>query len=101
MEWGGDVAKVGLSVAGVHNITFLPYMKVNLTNGNTITIKAPGVSNKNRYIQSVKVNGKPYTKLYFTHKQLTDGAVIEYKMGSKPNTKRGLDAADKPYSMTK
>ena len=27
---------------------FLPYMKVNLTNGNTITIKAPGVSNKNR-----------------------------------------------------
>ena len=21
MEWGGDVAKVGLSVAGVHNIT--------------------------------------------------------------------------------
>lgn len=80
---------------------FLPYMKVNLTNGNAITIKAPGVSNKNRYIQSVKVNGKPYTKLYFTHKQLTDGAVIEYKMGSKPNTKRGLDAADKPYSMTK
>ncbi|MDD7605394.1 MAG: GH92 family glycosyl hydrolase, partial [Prevotellaceae bacterium] len=40
---------------------FLPYMKVNLTNGNTITIKAPGVSNKNRYIQNVKVNGKPYT----------------------------------------
>ena len=80
---------------------FLPYMKINLENGKSITIKAPNVSDKNRYIQTVKVNGKPYTKLYFTHNLLTSGATIEYVMGSKPNKKRGLATSDKPYSMTK
>lgn len=80
---------------------FLPYMKVNLQNGKTITIKAPNVSDKNCYIQSVKVNGKPYSKLYFTHNQLTNGATIEFVMSSKPNKSRGVNAADKPYSMTK
>lgn len=80
---------------------YLPYMKVSLPNGNTIVIKAPKVSSKNRYIQSIKVNGKAYSKLYFTHDQLTKGAVIEFAMGSKPNKKRGLAPTDKPYSMTK
>lgn len=79
----------------------MPYFDVRLENGNHIIVKAPGVSDKNRYVQSMKVNGKPYTKMYITHKMLTDGCTIEFVMGSKPNKKRGLSAADKPYSMTK
>ena len=79
---------------------YLPYMQVKLPNGNTITIKAPKVSDRNRYVQRLKVNGKPYTKLYLTHEQLTNGATLEFEMGSKPNKKRGTDKADKPYSMT-
>ena len=79
---------------------YLPYMKVTLENGKNIEIKAPGVSDKNRYVQSVSLNGKPHTKLYFTHAQLTDGCTIEFKMGAKPNKRRGLDASDKPYSMS-
>ena len=80
---------------------YLPYMNVTLENGKHIVVKAPKVSYKNRYVQSVKVNGKPYSKLYLTHKMLTDGCTIEFTMGSKPNKKRGLAAVDKPYSMTK
>ena len=80
---------------------YLPYMNVTLENGKHIVVKAPKVSDKNRYVQSVKVNGKPYSKLYLTHKMLTDGCTIEFAMGSKPNKKRGLAAVDKPYSMTK
>lgn len=80
---------------------YLPYMNVTLENGKHIVVKAPKVSDKNRYVQSVKVNGKPYSKLYLTHKMLTDGCTIEFTMGSKPNKKRGLAAVDKPYSMTK
>ena len=79
---------------------YMPYFNVTLENGNHIVVKAPGVSDKNRYVQSVKVNGKPYTKLYVTHDMLTKGCTIEFAMGSKPNKKRGLSAADKPYSMT-
>lgn len=80
---------------------FLPYMQINLPNGKTVTIKAPGVSDHNRYIRNVRVNGRPYTKLYFTHDQLVNGATIEFDMTSKPNKSRGLKATDKPYSMTK
>ena len=79
---------------------YLPYMKVTLENGNVVEIKAPKVSDKNRYVRAVRINGQPYTKLYVTHCQLTEGCTIEFDMASKPNTKRGLDASDKPYSLT-
>ena len=79
---------------------YLPYMKVTLENGKVIEIKAPQVSDRNRYVQSLKVNGKPYSKLYLTHKQLTDGCTLEFVMGPKPNKRRGLSPSDKPYSMT-
>ncbi len=79
---------------------YLPYMKVTLENGKVVEIKAPKVSDRNWYVQSVRINGKPYTKLYVTHNQLVDGCVIEFEMGAKPNKKRGLALQDKPYSMT-
>lgn len=79
---------------------YLPYLKVTLENGKTIEVKAPKVSDKNRYVQKVRINGEPYSKLFVTHKQLTDGCVIEFDMGSKPNKKRGLNASDKPYSLS-
>ena len=79
---------------------YLPYMKVTQENGKVIEIKAPQVSDRNRYVQSLKVNGKPYSKLYLTHKQLTDGCTLEFVMGPKPNKRRGLSPSDKPYSMT-
>lgn len=80
---------------------FLPYMQINLSNGKTIIIKAPKVSSRNKYIKSIRVNGKPFTKLYFTHNQLVNGITIEFEMTNKPNTRRGLNISDKPYSMTK
>lgn len=80
---------------------YLPYMDVTLSNGKHIIIKAPKVSDKNRYVRSVKINGKPYSKMYVTHAMLNSGCEIEFVMGSKPNKKRGLAESDKPYSMTK
>ena len=79
---------------------YLPSMKLTLPNGNAIQVKAPKVSDTNRYVQKILVNGKPYSKTYFTHNQLTAGITIEYVMGSKPNKKWGTAKADKPYSMT-
>ena len=80
---------------------YLPYMKVTLENGHTVEIKAPKISDKNRYVQRVRINGQPYSKLYITHSQLTEGCTIEFDMGPKPNKKRGLASSDKPYSLSK
>ena len=85
----------------VFGAPYLPYMKVTLENGHTIEIKAPGVSDRNRFIRGVKLNGKPYTKSYITHADLTAGCTLEFEMSDHPDKKRGLAAADKPYSMTR
>ena len=79
---------------------YVPYMKLTLDNGKTLEIKADGVSDTNRYVKSVLLNGKPYTKTYITHDDLMAGGILEFVMSSKPNKKRGLAASDKPYSLT-
>lgn len=79
---------------------YMPYMKLTLDNGRTFEIKAPGVSDKNRYVKSVKLNGKPYGKMYITHDDLTKGGTLEFVMADKPNKKRGTAKTDKPYSLT-
>ena len=79
---------------------YLPYMNVGLPNGKHLTIKAPNVSDKNCYVQSLKLNGRAYTKLYLTHADLLNGCTLEYVMGSKPNKRRGQAITDKPYSLT-
>lgn len=78
----------------------LPYMRVSLPNGKTIEIIAPKVSDKRCYVQSVRINGRPYSKLFITRSQLSEGCRIAFVMGDKPNRKRGLSASDKPYSLT-
>ena len=79
---------------------YLPYIKLSLSNGKTFEIKAPGVSDKKRYVKSVRLNGKAYTKMYITHKDITKGGVLEFVMSASPNKTRGQVKADKPYSLT-
>ena len=75
-------------------------LKVHLGNGKTLEIKAPYVSDENRYVQKVTLNGQEITKLYLTHNQLMQGGELVFEMGSTPNLERGLKPEDKPYSMT-
>ena len=79
---------------------FFKEAKVSLPNGKVLTVKAPKVSDTNRYVKKVLLNGKEYTKLYLTHSDLLAGGTLEFEMASKPNKSRGLKPADKPYSMT-
>ena len=73
-------------VSGEYEIgtPLFPEMRLNLKNGKTFTVLAPNVSRENIYIQSVKVNGKPYDKSYVTHQQIMDGATVEFVMGNQP-----------------
>ena len=61
-----------------------PELKMHLDNGKIFTILAPAVSKENIYIQSVKLDGKPYDKSYITHEQIMNGSVFEFEMGNKP-----------------
>ncbi len=79
---------------------YVPYMKVNMGGDKFLTIKADKVSDKNRYIKSIKLNGKPYTKAYITYDDIKNGGELVYEMASKPNKKRLFKGEDRPYSLT-
>ena len=79
---------------------YLPYLKVRLGNGKILEIKAPEVSDANRYVQKVTLNGQEISQLYLTHSQLMQGGELVFEMGAQPNLKRGLKAEEKPYSLS-
>ncbi len=73
---------------------------LHLENGKTLAIKAADNSTVNKFVQSIKLGGKSYAKNYFTHDDIMKGGKIEFRMGDKPNTSRGTDDADFPYSFS-
>ncbi len=73
---------------------------LRLENGKTITINAPANSDSQRYVQTLKVNGKPYAHNWLDHTALTQGATLDFEMSSQPNTRRGTAPADAPYSLS-
>jgi predicted alpha-1,2-mannosidase len=79
---------------------YLPYLKLDLPNGKVLEIKAPAVSDVNRYVKSLTINGIKYDKMYVTHEDILKGGVWEFKMSAKPDKKRGTSADAKPYSLT-
>ena len=52
--------------------------------GGEFVISAKNNSATNRYIQSIKLNGKPYHKPYIDHASIAAGGILEYTMGTRP-----------------
>lgn len=79
------------------------FKKVILTleNGKQVEITADNNNKANRYVKTMTVNGRSYTKNYLTHEMLINGAVINYKMDNLPNKSRGIEKDDQPYSFSK
>lgn len=73
---------------------------VKLENGKTIEINAQNNDLSKRYISDLKLNGASYSKNYFTHEDLMNGAKIDITMSDMPNTSRGIHESDFPYSFS-
>lgn len=52
--------------------------------GGMFTIEARNNSAENKYIQSVTLNGRPYTKPYIAHADIATGGILEFEMGATP-----------------
>jgi predicted alpha-1,2-mannosidase len=59
-------------------------VKINLENGKVFNIRTINNSAANKYVQSVKLNGKTLDKLFFSHKELMTGGTLEITMTDKP-----------------
>ncbi len=69
-----------------------------LPSGSTFQIKAINNSIQNKYIQSITLNAKPYTKTYIRHEDIMKSGILEIKMGEKPSIKYGVTYVDAPGS---
>lgn len=74
---------------------------IHLGKGKTFTVRARNNSPENRYVQSARLNGRPFTKTWLTHDTITAGGLIEFEMGSKPNEKWGSRKGDAPLDYFK
>ena len=73
---------------------------ISLENGKKFIIEAPENTAENVYIKSATLNGKTYTANFIRHSDLVNGGVLKLDMSPKPEMKRGLSAADKPFSLS-
>ena len=61
----------------------LPESVLHLADGKTFTIKAEGLSEDNKYVKSITLNGEPYTKNFISHADIVKGGTLVYQMTDK------------------
>ena len=57
---------------------------INLENGKQFNIIAKNVSDINKYVEYVKLNGKDLDVTYIEHKDIINGGTLEFKMTDNP-----------------
>lgn len=53
---------------------------VKLPEGKTFTVRAKNLSEANKYVQSITLNGKPYDKNTISHSDVMNGGIMEFVM---------------------
>ena len=75
-------------------------VRLRLGNGKVLEIVAQNNSERNMYIQSATLNGKPWTRPGFSHADIARGATLVLTMGPEPSKTWGTDPHDAPPSMS-
>ena len=78
---------------------FLDKAVLELPNGKKFTVLAEGLSDANRYVGSVMLDGKPLDRVYLTHAEIMAGGTLKFSMQAQPNKSWGTQPASRPYSM--
>jgi putative alpha-1,2-mannosidase len=83
-----------------HNIGFFPNagqdvylittphfnkVTINLENGEILMVLAENLSDKNIFIKSAELNGKPLNQAWFKHSDIKNGGTLKLQMGDKPS----------------
>lgn len=58
----------------------MPKFVLHLQDGKTFTVLAEDLSKEHKYVESITLNGEPYTKNYITHEDIMKGGTLVYKM---------------------
>jgi predicted alpha-1,2-mannosidase len=70
---------------------------IHTVNGTDFKIVAKNNSSENKYIQSVTLDGQPYTKSWISHEDIMKGGEIVFEMGPHPS-EFGAAREDRPFA---
>ncbi len=74
------------------------HVTLHLTNGHDVEIDATGAADNSPYVQSLDLNGQPYTKPWLPFSTLANGASLQFALGGAPNTAWGSLPTEAPPS---
>lgn len=74
---------------------------LNFDNGKRFVVRAKGGVDQNPFVNSMTLNGEPYSKTYIRHSDLISGGDLEVEMAPVPNRERGTAPGDAPYSFSR
>jgi putative alpha-1,2-mannosidase len=108
-DGGGMTAFVVFSMMGLYPVTpgvpiydlaspVFDRVTIKLPNGKTFSIVCRDNSKNNKYIQSVKLNGRPQSHVWIRHADVAQGGTLELQMGDTPNKELGARPEDLPPS---
>jgi predicted alpha-1,2-mannosidase len=108
-DGGGMSAFVVFSMMGFYPVTpgmpiynlcspIFDRITIHLHNGRKILIVCRNNSRENKYIQSIRLNGKNLNQVWFHHADIASGGTIELEMGNTPNKKLGAGVTELPPS---
>ncbi|WP_437920984.1 GH92 family glycosyl hydrolase [Sphingobacterium sp. LRF_L2] len=72
---------------------------VDVGEGRNLEIIAKNNSAENKYIQSVRLDGKVYDKSYISYEDILKGGKLEFEMGSTPSATFGVSKETRPVSV--
>ncbi len=70
---------------------------IKLPEGKKFHILVQHNSSVNKYIQSIQLNGQPYSKSFLLHADILRGGELVIEMGKKPSATWGIGIADRPF----
>jgi predicted alpha-1,2-mannosidase len=76
------------------------HLDSNYYSGKSFTITTQNNNLKNKYIQSVKLNGVPLNQSWFYHDVLINGGKLEYVLDESPNLDWAVNPETLPSSMS-
>lgn len=69
-------------------------------NGKRFTVVADGLSDANRYIGKLTLNGKPLGRSFVRDKDIRAGGELRFTMEATPNKDWATGIQARPFSMT-
>ena len=79
---------------------FVDRAVLTLPGSKRFTVAVDGLSDTNRYITSVTLNGKPLDRVYIRDSEIRAGGELRFTMGAAPHKAWATEVKARPYSMT-